>query len=728
MDRPDVPIELWGGVECTWNRVGDEYRSQVDETGHADRPGDLQRIADLGIRRVRYPVLWEEVACQLNGGEDWRRVDQRMAQLRRVGLEPIAGLLHHGSGPPTTSLLDSAMPALLASYARRVAERYEWVSAFTPINEPLTTARFAALYGHWYPHQRNDRAFAEALLNQCRAVILAMREIRTVRSDARLVQTEDLGQTHSEAELGYQRDFENVRRWSTFDLLCGRIDRHHAFGDYLQWLGVEEAALDWFQDNPCPPDILGVNYYVTSERYLCRSHYSQGNGRDRYEDVEAVRAARNQLRGPCDLLQQAHERYRLPLAITECHLGCSREEQVRWLYDVWRCAQRARQAGADVRAVTVWSLFGAMDWDSLVTVRRSHYESGAYDIRGRHPRVTAVGKLARVLARGGIPDLPALQVSGWWHGAVATGDSPWQPDTGEANAAPLVITGAGGTLGAALQRICVARRIPAIGLLRADLDIADADAVDATLHRLKPWAVVNAAGFAQVDDAEGDQAKCWRANVLGAETLARACRRHGVRFVAISSDLVFDGNRTTPYLEPHRTNPLGAYGRSKAEAEHRILAAHREALIVRASSFFSPWDTTNFLTGALSKLVQGVTPRVIKDVILSCAYLPEFVHATLDLLTDEERGVWHVANEGPTTCAEVVRVAAHALALEGVAEEVSCEALQLPARRPRYTVLGSRHGRLLSPWPDAVAKYVSEASVPGGPLFPVLATMGPSGT
>src|SRR5207253_6883246 len=110
----------------------------------------------------------------------------------------------------------------LAEFAGRVAERYPWVKAWTPVNEPLTTARFSALYGHWYPHARDDDSFARALVNECRGVVLAMRAIREVIPDARLVQTEDVGMTHSTPRLAYQAELENERRWISFDLLCGR--------------------------------------------------------------------------------------------------------------------------------------------------------------------------------------------------------------------------------------------------------------------------------------------------------------------------------------------------------------------------------------------------------------------------------------------------------------------------------------------------------------------------
>nr|MCU0635326.1 hypothetical protein [Gemmatimonadaceae bacterium] len=145
-------IEVWGGLECTVNRVGDSYHDQIARSGHAVRIDDLDRIARLGIRRVRYPVLWERVAPAGASRPRWELVDAHLRRAREVGLAPIAGLVHHGSGPRDTSLLDPAFGEKLAEYAGAVAQRYPWISAWTPVNEPMVTARFSGLYGHWYPH------------------------------------------------------------------------------------------------------------------------------------------------------------------------------------------------------------------------------------------------------------------------------------------------------------------------------------------------------------------------------------------------------------------------------------------------------------------------------------------------------------------------------------------------------------------------------------------------
>ncbi len=136
---------------------------------------------------------WAFCGSRFETRGSWDRSDRSLQAVRAAGIRPIAGLVHHGSGPPHTSLLDPEFPKKLAAYAGRVAERYPWIDSYTPVNEPNTTARFSGLYGVWYPHARSRGSYIRALLNQAKATVLSMEEIRHVRSDARLIQTDDLG-------------------------------------------------------------------------------------------------------------------------------------------------------------------------------------------------------------------------------------------------------------------------------------------------------------------------------------------------------------------------------------------------------------------------------------------------------------------------------------------------------------------------------------------------------
>ncbi|HVF56463.1 MAG TPA: family 1 glycosylhydrolase [Pyrinomonadaceae bacterium] len=721
-------LELWAGVECTVNRVGDEFFDQLERNGHARRAGDLEMFAALGMRALRYPVLWERTAPESIESADWSWADERLARLRELGIRPIVGLVHHGSGPRHTSLVDPEFPTKLADYARAVAERYPWVESFTPVNEPLTTARFSGLYGHWYPHGRDHSVFARTLVTQTRGVVEAMRAIREVNPAAKLVQTEDLGKTFSTPKLAYQAEFENERRWLSFDLLVGRVNREHPLWDYLCSSGIAEAELDWFVENPCPPDVLGINHYLTSERFLDErtERYPActhgGNGQHAYADVEAVRVCAEGVAGPRVLLREAWERYGLPLAVTEAHLGCTREEQMRWLGEVWAAARQLRAEGVDVRAVTAWSLLGAYDWMNLLTCARGQYEPGVFDLRGPQPRPTALAHMLRDLAAGREHEHPVLSGPGWWRRldrllyppvrrrARTRAARGQEVERMKGATRPLLITGATGTLGNAFARLCEVRGLSYRLLTRAEMDIADAASVCAALDEFEPWAIVNTAGYVRVDDAERDSEACRRENADGPATLADACAQRGVKLLTFSSDLVFgEEGRAEPYVESDRVAPLNVYGRTKAEAETLVLEKLPDALVIRTSAFFGPWDEYNFITAAIRALSEGREFVAADDQIVSPTYVPDLVNTSLDLLIDGERGLWHLATPGAITWAELARRAAELAGLDarGVVARPT-RALGLTAARPAYSVLSSERGVLLPPFEDALARYAQE--------------------
>ena len=708
-------LQLWAGPECTVNRLGDSYRDQLELTGFADLLDDLDRLAGLGIKCLRFPLLWERTAPLAPGQHEWEWSDKRLERLRELSVQPIVGLLHHGSGPRYTNLLDPQFPQQLADYARAVAERYPEVDAYTPVNEPVTTARFSALYGLWYPHRRDDRSFVRAVLQQMRGTVLAMRQIREVNPNARLIQTDDLGYTATPVHLRYQADFENARRWLSFDLLTGRVMPGHSLWRYLLDNGASQHELVTFIEQPCPPDIVGINCYVTSERFLDDrlSLYPPerwyDNGRDRYVDVESVRVLGPLIGGFEARLREASERYALPVAITEVHMGCTRDEQLRWLYQAWRSAEKLRSEGIDVRAVTAWATFGTMDWNSLVTRNAGHYEAGLWDVSGGAPRETALATLARQLANGMAPQHPALSGVGWWQREVRLcypphGKVTALPATGQ----PLLITGATGTLGQAFARFCAGRGLPAQVLTRAELDIASRASVDAALERWRPWAVINTAGFVRVDDAE-HESRQWRENVIGPTILARACARHGVKLLSFSSDLVFDGGKPTPYVESDQPRPLNAYGRGKFEAERRVLRLAPSALVVRTAAFFGPWDRHNFVARAMRALQRGDRWRAANDQLVSPTYVPDLVQAALDLLIDGEHGLWHLTNSGAVSWAEFAQMVARAAGLDTrLVDAVPGVSLGQAALRPRYSALQSERGLGLAPLQDAVERYLAD--------------------
>jgi dTDP-4-dehydrorhamnose reductase len=724
-DEAIPPLQLWGGLECTENRVRDQYFNQLDRNGHVQRDDDIARFASLGIRALRYPILWERTAPDGLATADWGWTDQRLLALQQAGVTPIAGLVHHGSGPRHTSLTDPSFATGLAEFAGAVARRYPWLTDYTPVNEPLTTARFSGLYGVWYPHGRDDRTFVQALLTQCRAVALSMRAIRAVNPDARLVQTDDLGKTYSTPQMASVANFYNERRWLGWDLLCGMVDREHALWPYLAATGIAPAEILWFRDHPCPPDIIGVNYYVTSERWLDHRseryppHFRGESNGTAFADIETARALATPTPGIAPLLEEAWNRYHLPLAVTEAHIDAAREDQLRWLLEIWQAAQQVRSHGVDLRAVTVWALLGSFDWNSLVTQSNGHYEAGPFDLRSPLPRPTALARMMQELSAGTSLSPPAQQGLGWWRRAgrflcqpVATPDALTSITAASRRlagngAAPILIAGASGTLGRAFARICEQRNLAYRLLGRKDMDIADPASVEKAMERFRPWAVVNACGYVRVDDAENDIARCFRENAHGPAVLAAACARHGVHLATFSSDLVFDGRQNNPYVETDAVAPLNVYGKSKAEGERTVLDCNPAALVVRTSSFFGPWDEFNFVAQALNALEGGAPFAAANDITVSPTYVPDLVHCCLDLIIDRECGVWHLTNGHPVTWVELAGKAAAQAGVDASRLESQPAAdCRYVAARPMYSALHSNRAMLLPTLESALARFL----------------------
>lgn len=721
-----MSLELWGGVECTVARVGDRYVDQLQTTGHQDRIDDLDLFAGLGLKTLRYPVLWERIAPQHPNRCDWSWTDARLNRLRELGIEPIITLVHHGSGPQYTSLDSADFARQLGDFAGRVAERYPWAKAYTPVNEPLTTARFSGLYGHWYPHGRDARLFLRMLFNQLEGIRLSMSAIRAVNPAATLIQTDDLGYTWSTPQLAYQADFENDRRWLSWDVLCGRLGRDHPLWEYLLSHGIGQDELESWLVSPCTPSVIGINHYLTSERFLDEHlheyHESTwgGNGRQSYADVEAQRVLTAGGLGPHTLLKQAWQRYHLPLAVTEVHNGCTRDEQMRWFVEMWQTALQLQSEGVDIRAVTAWSLLGATDWNSILTRLGGYYEPGVFDIRAKQPRATAMVQVLRDLNSRGFSDHPVLDSPGWWHRPDRLCYAPVgcdHPDKLASTVLPygqligqprsLLIIGAKGTLGQALARACVRRALPHHLLSRETLDIADDIAVQRVLGDLKPWAVINAAGCVDVDLAEHEVDRCWRDNCTGPVQLAETCAQLNIPLLTFSSDLVFDGSKAGAYLETDAVAPLNVYGKSKASAEKLVLARHPDTLIIRTSAFFCASNHYNFATQTLARLHAGQAVNAVDSVAVSPTYVPDLVNHTLDLLIDGEKGIWHLSNPGCISWYEFARELAHASGREKrlVRRAVPAQAGWV-ARRPVNSTLQSGRSSVMPSFDCAFGRFL----------------------
>jgi dTDP-4-dehydrorhamnose reductase len=413
-DRHDLAIpnlELWASPEPTFARIDDErVRDQSAETGlDARAEGDAERIAALGVTGSRVPVLWERVSPLDPHDRDYSEPQRRLDALRARGIDPIVTLLHHGSGPRFTDLLDPAFPLWFAEYAEATATAFPWVRRWTPINEPLTTARFATLYGVWYPNMRDDRAFGRAMVNQTLAQQAAMRRIRRVIPDAEFVLTDDLQRfTAGDEGVAEYVAFLRERVYLSAELVAGRVDDDHPLAAFLIGrCGVNALELGIMTRDACVPDLVAFNHYPHSERYVFSQAEAAGDVPAVYVMGEASPAI-----GP--LLRAAAERLRLPLAVGEVHVHASAPERVRWLAQQAADVVAARDDGVDIRALGAWAAFGMVDWHSLLRETAGVAEDGVYTFAGAvgTPEPTLVADAIRELAATGRID--DRGVRGWW--------------------------------------------------------------------------------------------------------------------------------------------------------------------------------------------------------------------------------------------------------------------------------------------------------------------------
>jgi dTDP-4-dehydrorhamnose reductase len=242
------------------------------------------------------------------------------------------------------------------------------------------------------------------------------------------------------------------------------------------------------------------------------------------------------------------------------------------------------------------------------------------------------------------------------------------------------------------------------------MDITDPMMVEVALQEVRPWAVVNATGYARVNDAEHEVEACRLANVEGPTVLATACARYGVPLLTYSSDLVFNGAQDNrPYLESDVVSPLNSLGRSKVEMEERVLKVLPTALVVRTGAFFGLWDERNFVATALRALREKGSFVTIDDAVISAAYLPDLVHVSLDLLIDGENGLWHLANRGSLSWAELARRAAamHGLDPSGV-EGLPLSDFGWHASLPRFCAIDSERAWLMPSLDNALERFRAE--------------------
>jgi len=271
----------------------------------------------------------------------------------------------------------------------------------------------------------------------------------------------------------------------------------------------------------------------------------------------------------------------------------------------------------------------------------------------------------------------------------------------------VTIFGASGLLGQALTKEWQGDSVT--GLSSRDADIRDEKRVQTLVQEQRPDWIVLAAAYTDVDGCESNPELAFTVNRDGAANVAKAAKMRGARLLFLSSDYVFDGEKRSPYKTDDPRNPRTVYGRSKAEAEIRLLQLLPDCCIVRTSWLFGTGGKC-FPDTILKLAASRPAIDVVDDQRGSPTYAVDLSQAITQLCRKNAEGIVHATNTGDCTWFEFAQEIVRASGLETKVRPVSSEKMARPARRPAYSVLSperlQRLGIATPSWQDALQRYL----------------------
>jgi dTDP-4-dehydrorhamnose reductase len=285
----------------------------------------------------------------------------------------------------------------------------------------------------------------------------------------------------------------------------------------------------------------------------------------------------------------------------------------------------------------------------------------------------------------------------------------------------VLVTGAAGQLAGAVASV-FRRDSEVVALTRAALDITDDRAVAAAVAAHRPGVVVNCAAYNDVDGAEAEPVPALEINAFAVRGLARAAAAAGATLVHYSSDFVFDGTASRPYVEDDRPNPQGVYAASKLLGEWFALEAGG-AIVLRVESLFGAaagWHASKGSLGTLAAAIEAEREvPVFVDRTVTPSHVFDVAEATLALLASgSASGVYHCVNAGACSWYEIALEIARVLGKPANLRPITLETASLRARRPKYSALASTRlpaaGVTMPAWQDALGRYLRQSAAGGG--------------
>ena len=276
----------------------------------------------------------------------------------------------------------------------------------------------------------------------------------------------------------------------------------------------------------------------------------------------------------------------------------------------------------------------------------------------------------------------------------------------------IVITGNRGQLGFDIEKVCQDRGLEYLGIDINELDITDKNAVNEFFQSRNIDTFIHCAAFTAVDVAEDNPELCYRVNTEAVKYLVDACKKHDVKFIFISTDYVFSGQKEGIYLPEDKTSPLSVYGKSKADSEAYIQENLEKYYIVRISWAFG-LNGKNFVRTMLRLGKEKQSISVVSDQIGSPTYTKDIAPLLVDMSQTDKYGVYHATNEGYCSWADFTRYILERAGLTAEVKDILTKDYPTKAARPMNSRLSkdkleeNGFSRLPS-WQSAVERYLQE--------------------
>ena len=378
---------LWAaGIENTFVpqvRPGHRSLDEYELMGHYEHwREDLSLGRELGLKAMRWGVPWYKVEPE-PGKFDWHWVDDVIPfMVEELNILPVIDLMHYGC--PfwlKREFANNDYPKRVADYAATFADRYNHLlSWYTPLNEPIINALMCGLRGLWPPYLKGDQGYIRIMLQLARGIQRTVKVLKEINPNSVMVHVEATGLTRTVREdLRSLAREEQYRGYLCYDLISGRLTHDHLLFSWLVRNGASPDVLEEITRNPIHLDVLGLNFYP---QWSTKLLHIDKRGRLAFSETEPEGD------GFKELITHYHDRYRVPIMITETSAVGSDDIRQRWLKSSVSMIRDLRSEGVPVIGYTWFPLFTMVDWRyrfSQDPIESFYLELGLYRLNRQGP-------------------------------------------------------------------------------------------------------------------------------------------------------------------------------------------------------------------------------------------------------------------------------------------------------------------------------------------------------